>query len=238
VLLVQKATGSREFSDADAEIVAIQAGQAAVAIKNALLLKEREESYLEAMGALANALNARDPGTFGHTQRVSKNAVLIAKAMGLREEEVEQVRVGALLHDIGYVGVSDAILMKPGPLTGDEFAWIKQHPIIGDRILAPVAALQKARPVVLNHHERYDGAGYPHGLAGDDIPLAARVVTVADAFDAVTEERVYRPGGSVVQALEELRRHTGSQLDPIAVDAFFDVLAQAGRPQQVQRAES
>jgi putative two-component system response regulator len=128
------------------------------------------------------------------------------------------------MHDIGKIGVPDNILRKPTKLTAEEFAIIKQHPVIGDRILAPIPQLQKARAVVLGHHERFDGSGYPFGLSGEDIPVAARIVTVADVFDAVTETRVYHPGESVIRALEELQKGRGTHFDPKVVDAFFEVL--------------
>lgn len=224
ILRVKKAGADQRFSDAEVEMLSIQASQAAIALHNALLLRDVENGYLDALAALANALEARDVETRGHTERLSNNSILIAKQMALGNDDVESARVGALLHDIGKIGVPDAILKKPGKLTDEEFALIRQHPIIGDKILAPIPQLQKARSVVLGHHERFDGSGYPFGLAGEDIPIAARIVTVADSFDAVTETRVYHPGESVVRALEELQRGRGSHFDPKVVDAFFEVL--------------
>jgi len=143
---------------------------------------------------------------------------------GVAAAERKQLLVGALLHDIGKIGVPDSILRKPDKLTPDEQSVVRQHPIIGDRILAPIPQLQRARAVVLGHHERYDGQGYPYGLGGEDIPIAARIVTVADAFDAVTETRPYHTGESVVRALEELERGKGAHFDPKVVEAFFEVL--------------
>lgn len=224
VLRVKKAGAGEQFADAEAEMLSIQASQAAIAIHNALLLRDLENGYLDALAALANALEARDIETRGHTERLSSNSVLIAKQMGLQSEAIESARVGALLHDIGKIGVPDYILRKPGKLSAEEFTIIQQHPIIGDRILAPIPQLQKARAVVLGHHERYDGTGYPYGVAAEDIPVAARIVTVADVFDAVTETRVYHAGESVVRALEVLQRGRGAQFDPRVVDAFFEVL--------------
>jgi putative nucleotidyltransferase with HDIG domain len=223
ILRVQKTSVDQPFSDGETEMIAIQASQAAIAIKNALLMNEIEQGYLSALTALANALDARDPGTLGHADRVSRNAVLIAEVMGLPSDAIDQVRVGALLHDIGKVGIPDSILQKPGRLTEEEYTLVKQHTLIGDRILAPVAPLQKIRPIVLNHHERYDGAGYPHGLAGDEIPLAARVVAVVDAFDAIMESRAHA-GQSIAQAIHELREGRATQFDPEVVDAFLEVL--------------
>jgi HD-GYP domain-containing protein (c-di-GMP phosphodiesterase class II) len=224
ILRVKKSGADARFSDAEVEVLSIHASQAAIAIHNALLLRDVENGYLDALAALANALEARDTETRGHTERLSNNSILIAKQMHLGADDVESARVGALLHDIGKIGVPDAILKKAGKLTPEEYTLIQQHPIIGDKILAPIPQLQKARAVVLGHHERFDGTGYPFGLAGLDIPLPARIVTVADAFDAVTETRVYHPGESVVRALEELQRGRGTHFDPEVVDAFFEVL--------------
>jgi len=229
ILRVKKAGTDQQFADGEIEMLSIQASQAAIAIHNALLLRDVENGYLDALAALANALEARDTETRGHTERLSCNSVLIANQMALTANDVESARVGALLHDIGKIGVPDNILRKPGKLTSEEFSVIKQHPIIGDRILAPIPQLQKARAVVLGHHERFDGTGYPYGLTGDDIPISARIVTVADAFDAVTETRVYHAGEGPVRALEELQRGRGTHFDPKVVDAFFEVLQAAQR---------
>lgn len=234
ILRVKKAGVDQQFGDAEVEVLSIQASQAAIAIHNAMLIRDLENGYLDALAALANALEARDIETRGHTERLSTNGILIAQQMALSTDDVESVRVGALLHDIGKIGVPDAILRKPARLTPEEYSVIKQHPIIGDRILAPIPQLQKARAVVLNHHERFDGKGYPYGLTGDDIPIAARIVTVADVFDAVTENRPYHAGESVVRALEELRRGSGSQFDPKVVDAFFEVLHVVHQPKIAQ----
>ena len=224
VLRVKKAGAGQLFADGEVEMLSIQANQAAIAIQNANLVRDIENGYLDALAALANALEARDIETRGHTERLSGNSVLIAKEMALGTEVIESARVGALLHDIGKIGVPDSILRKPDKLTPDEQSVVRQHPIIGDRILAPIPQLQRARAVVLGHHERYDGQGYPYGLGGEDIPIAARIVTVADAFDAVTETRPYHTGESVVRALEELERGKGAHFDPKVVEAFFEVL--------------
>jgi len=227
ILRAKKAGADRQFSDGEIEMLTIQGSQAAIALQNALLVRDLENGYLATLAVLANALEARDVETQGHCERLSKSAVLIAEAMGVRGDELEAVRVGSLLHDIGKIGIPDNILRKPGPLTEQEFGLIKQHPAIGARILAPATRLEKASPIVLAHHERYDGGGYPQGLRGEDIPLGARIATVADAFDAMLSERVYKPGHSVVYSLEELQRHRGTQFDPHVVDAFFEVLHQS-----------
>jgi len=178
-------------------------------------------AYVGVIAALASALDARDPYTAGHSQRVSAVAVVISRQLHLPDEMVEIVRLGAVLHDVGKIGVPDAILGKPGRLTSDEYESIKLHPALGARILRPVAFLLPHLPIVEFHHERPDGKGYPHGLAGNDIPLAARIVHVADAFDAMTNARAYRPALSHHEAIDELRRHRGTDFDGDVVDAFL-----------------
>jgi putative nucleotidyltransferase with HDIG domain len=181
---------------------------------------ETRAAYLGAIRALAAALDARDPYTAGHSERVSALSVLIAREMNLPEADVDIIRLGALLHDIGKIGVPDAVLRKPGALTPEEFEQIKRHPALGARILRQVPFLAPHLPIVELHHERPDGSGYPFGLRGDAIPLAARVVHVADAFDAITSARAYRPARAPVLAIEQLRRGSGPEFDPASVDAL------------------
>ena len=188
---------------------------------------ETQSAYLGAIRALAAALDARDPYTAGHSERVSALSVLIARQLALSEAEVDIIRLGALLHDIGKIGVADHILRKPGPLSADEFEQIRRHPGLGARILRKVPFLEPHLAIVELHHERPDGKGYPFGLLGDNIPLDARIVHVADAFDAMTSARAYRPARAAAVALVELQRYSGSQFDPASVDALRDALAQS-----------
>ena len=181
---------------------------------------ESEAAYLGVIGALAAALDARDPYTAGHSQRVADLSVAIGRQMQLSDTDLETLRLGALLHDIGKIGVSDAILRKPGKLTAEEFEHIKLHPTLGARILKPLRFLDAQLAVVELHHERPDGRGYPHGLKGDEIPLFARIVHVADAFDAMTSARAYRSARSVSAAMAELWRLIGVDFDPQAVQAM------------------
>jgi len=224
VARVKRSGSDAGFSDSEIEMASIQASQSALALHNSVLIRDMRNGYLDALGALANALEARDVETRGHTERLASHGVLVARQMALGGDTLESVRVGALVHDIGKIGVPDSILRKPGKLTPEEYEIIKRHPLIGDKILAPIPQLQAARAVILAHHERWDGTGYPYGIAGEDIPIAARIVSVVDAFDAITETRVYHTGESAVRALEELRRCRGAQFDPKVVDAFFEVL--------------
>ncbi len=177
---------------------------------------ESDAAYLGVIGALAAALDARDPYTAGHSQRVAELSVLLAWEMQLSEEDRETLRLGALLHDVGKIGISDSVLRKPGKLTQEEFDHIKLHPVLGARILRPLAFLAPHLPVVELHHERLDGRGYPHGLRGDDIPLFARIVHVADAFDAMTSARAYRPARPASEAMVRVATDAAGSADSAA----------------------
>ncbi len=185
---------------------------------------ERTENILF---VLAVAVEAKDPYTEGHLHRLEEYASQISSALTLPARTKQVNRYGALLHDIGKIGISEAILNKPGKLTPEEFAIIKQHPEIGERICRPLRFGADVAPIVRGHHERWDGGGYPDGLAGEAIPLGARIVAVADAFDAMTTDRPYRKALALEKAWEILREGAGSQWDAAVVEAF--AAAQAGR---------
>ncbi len=182
---------------------------------------ELKEAYRGTMESLRLAVDAKDTYTKNHSDRVSFYSVLIAKGLGLPDEEIELIRDGALFHDIGKIGIPDAILQKNAKLTDDEYDDIKNHPSIGAKILAPAKLFENIIPIVKHHQERYDGSGYPSGLAGNDIPLHARIVAIADAFDAMTSDRSYRPRFTLFKALEELERCKEIQFDPDLVDLFI-----------------
>jgi putative nucleotidyltransferase with HDIG domain len=203
--------GSRELDDLVATFEALRDAVAAAE-------DESEAAYVGVIGSLAAALDARDPYTAGHSERVANLSVAIARQLQLPDIDVETVRLGALLHDIGKIGVSDAVLRKPGRLSDDEFAQIKLHPTLGARILRPLRFLSAHLPVVELHHEQPNGRGYPHGLYGAQIPLLASIVHVADAFDAMTSARAYRPSRPADEAIEELQRHAGSMFAPDVVE--------------------
>jgi len=185
---------------------------------------DTEAAYTGAIRALATALDARDAYTAGHSERVSVLSVAIGRHLSLSNRDLEVVRLGALLHDIGKIGVPDGVLMKPGKLTDAEYQTIKQHPVLGARILKSVPFLAPHIPIVELHHERPDGRGYPHGLRGDDIPLAARIVHVADAYDAMTTARAYRGARPSSEALQELWRCAGTEFHADIVDALTKAL--------------
>ena len=187
-----------------------------------------EAAQMEILERLARAAEYRDDDTGEHIERVGRIAALLARALGLREAEVELVRRAAPLHDVGKIGIPDEVLLKPGKLTAAEFAQMQTHTMIGAKILSgsrfPI--LQLATEIALTHHERWDGSGYPHGLAREAIPLPGRIVAVVDVFDALTHERPYKSAWPVAAAVAELRRQRGRQFDPSVVTAFLTLEAQ------------
>ncbi|MCH7810978.1 MAG: diguanylate cyclase, partial [Chloroflexi bacterium] len=185
--------------------------------------------HADVVASLTSALRAKDPQTKDHAERCSWYTGELAAELGLSDVEVSVLRVASLLHDIGKIVVPDEILLKPGPLTAAEMKRMRRHPSDGANTLSNVPTAADAVPVILHHHERFDGTGYPHGLSGDDIPIGARILLVADAFDAMTEDRPYRKAMPVTAAVEELKRFSGTQFDPTVVDAFLAVLKRTGR---------
>lgn len=196
--------------------------------------EDLQRAYLEFVGALASALDARDRYTAGHSGRVSELACAIARAVGLTGPDLDDIRIGALLHDIGKIGIADSVLQKPGRLTEQEFAIVKQHPEIGRRILEGVQGFAPYLAAVELHHENWDGTGYPHGQSGEETPLAARIIHVADAYDAMTSDRPYRRGMSHDNAIAILHTFAGRQFDPRVVQAFFRVSPGFAPPEQLQ----
>lgn len=186
--------------------------------------RELNRSYMETVDAMRKMVDARDVYTRGHSDRVSYYGTLIAKAMNKDEEYIHTIRVGGLFHDVGKVGIPDSILRKAAGLDDQEYDQIKQHPIIGKKMLASVTYLKKILSMVESHHERYDGKGYPYGLSGEELTEEARIISVADAFDAMTSKRTYRDGMTVEHAVSELVRGKGTQFDPNIVDVFLQVL--------------
>ncbi len=190
-------------------------------MENAGLYEEQRMSFLGTIRAMSGALDAKDRYTRGHSDRVAHLSAEIAGALGFSAEQVEQVRIAGIVHDVGKIGVPEAVLCKPGRLTDEEFDKIKLHPEIGFRILEGIPGLQAILPGVLHHHERFDGNGYPHGLAGEEIPLLARIIGVADTFDAMSSNRAYRSKMPREVVLAEIRKCSGTQFDPRVADAFL-----------------
>jgi ribonuclease P protein subunit RPR2 len=185
--------------------------------------QQLHRSYMATVRALSNAVDARDPYTGKHAERVAAYGLVIARALGVSLVDTPEFEFGFLLHDIGKVAIPDSILNKPGKLTASERALMAQHPVIGAEILGEIDFLAQAAAVVRSHHERWDGSGYPDGLAGENIPIAARVFAVADVLDALTSNRPYRPASPLHVAREMINAESGSHFDPQVVEAFNTV---------------
>jgi HD-GYP domain-containing protein (c-di-GMP phosphodiesterase class II) len=194
-----------------------------------------ESHYTKTLEALASALEARDPYTQAHTSRIRDMAVALAVAMKVPSDVRKAVRLGAILHDVGKIGISDSILHKPGPLDDEEWRVMRTHPEIGERMLEGIDFLQPALPVIRHHHERWDGKGYPDALAGEDIPIGARIVGVCDAFDAMTSDRPYKAAMSVNDALAEIVKNAGNQFDPVCAALLVDVVSSMGEDHLEER---
>jgi putative two-component system response regulator len=184
---------------------------------------ELKQTYLSVLVALSRAVEKKDLGTYGHSVRVGDISARIAATLAFSPEAVEDIRAASLLHDIGKIGISDFILAKKGPLSMEEEAIIKSHPEKGVEILKPLMQFASILPAILYHHERYDGTGYPAGLSGESIPLAARIIAVADTYDAILSDRPYRAAGTIEKAVAELKTCAGTQFDPLVVDTFTAV---------------
>jgi putative nucleotidyltransferase with HDIG domain len=179
---------------------------------------------MEMVTSLAGAIDAKDPYTKGHSTSVSRYSEALARAINLPEPEVERIKIGAMLHDVGKIGIPESVLKKPGKLDDDEWQIMKQHPTIGaEKVLAPNEALRDLIPIVKYHHERLDGKGYPEGLKGEEIPLAARIVSVADAYHALVSDRPYRKGMPIEKACAILKEGAGIQWDPDLVRSFISI---------------
>ncbi len=183
-------------------------------------VQEAQRGFNATLISLSKAIDLRDKDTEGHCRRVVDYSLMMGRNLDFTDEELTRLCHGALLHDIGKIGVSDTILHKPGPLTEEEWSVMRTHPELGFMMVADVKQLEKAREIILNHHERYDGKGYPNGISGSAIPLGARLFTIADSFDAMISDRPYRKGMTIAEAREEVRRCSGTQFDPLCVAAF------------------
>ena len=214
---------SRPFEHADLELFRAIADVAALTLENALLYTQLEGSYNATLEALSTALDQRDQDTEGHSQRVAAYTVRLGQEIGLPIEELRFLRRAALLHDIGKIGIPDAILNKPGPLTPDERKVMQRHPQLGFEMLQGIAHLSRERDIVLTHQERWDGNGYPMRLSGEDIPLAARLFALVDTFDAIRSDRPYRKGRDYTTACQIIASESGKQFEPRLVEAFLRV---------------
>jgi HD-GYP domain-containing protein (c-di-GMP phosphodiesterase class II) len=200
------------------------ADQLAGTLEQAGLFETLERSYFKTVEALSAALEAKDAYTLDHARSITDMSAAVGRSLGMREDEIRDLKLGALLHDIGKIGVPGEILNKPGPLNDAEYEIMKEHTVIGEQIIAPIEFLEGVRPLVLHEHERWDGAGYPHQLREEEIPLGARIIFVCDAWHAMTSDRPYRKALPESEARIRLADGAGSQFDPKVVDAFLDLM--------------
>jgi putative nucleotidyltransferase with HDIG domain len=192
------------------------------------LYESLEKGYLETIIALANSIDSKDAYTRGHSQRVGDIAVEIGRELGMTERELKHLHYGGILHDIGKIGIVESILCKQSTLTSDEMVIMRDHPLIGDQIVQPISFLGEVRAAVRNHHERWDGNGYPDKLKGDQIPIVARIVNCADTFDACTSTRPYQKALPLEKAMAVMESLRGAQLDPNVLDALRRVVEKRG----------
>jgi putative nucleotidyltransferase with HDIG domain len=220
LLAIDKADHS-EFTSVDLKLLSNVGNQCSIFLENAALYQDMQGLFMGILHALTRSIDAKDAYTRGHSQRVAELSKALAHKIGLADEVCERVYLSGLLHDVGKIGVPEAVLCKPGRLTDAEFDAIKKHPTIGAQILGNIKQLQDIIPGVLYHHERWDGRGYPYRLAGEDIPLMGRIICVADSFDAMSSTRTYRPALPLDTVLDEIRRCAGVQFDPKLAEAFI-----------------
>jgi Response regulator containing a CheY-like receiver domain and an HD-GYP domain len=218
--------GVQNVSPEDISLLENIASQVAVCVENLELSKNIEETYYNTLVVLARIVEAKDTCSAGHLERVSAYVRMMADKLGLDKETTKILVGGALLHDLGKVGIEDAILKKEGQLNPQEYEMMKQHSIIGENILKPLQSMSKLSVLVRHHHELYDGTGYPDGLKGEDIPMAARILTVIDIYDALTADRSYRKALSHEEGIKMLRQYSGSKLDPKLVEIFVRLIAE------------
>jgi HD-GYP domain-containing protein (c-di-GMP phosphodiesterase class II) len=209
------------FHEDDRKLLEALSHQVAIAVENSRLYETLKRGFFDTVEALAEAIEKKDHYTGGHTKRVVHYSMCVAKYMSLTPAELENVRLGALLHDVGKIGIEDSILKKQSPLTDAEWQVMQTHPGLGYDIMNRVESLKDVMGGMHFHHERWDGKGYPQGLKGEQIPLIARIIAVADAYDAMVSTRPYRKGIDAKIAFEEIVKNRGTQFDPVVVDAFI-----------------
>jgi putative nucleotidyltransferase with HDIG domain len=228
ILYIGRTSGKHPFSPSEVELVSVLGGQAAAAIENARLYEKLQQSYLSMIVTLSGVVEARDLYTDKHMKDIAEYSVEIAQKLKLSDTDIEDIRKAALLHDLGKICVPDHILMKAEKLSADEMDIIKRHPVAGAKIIESVEPIKQAREIIKHHHEYYDGTGYPDGLGAQKIPLGARIISVADAFGAMTTDRPYRKALSIGKAMDELKKFAGTQFDPEIVDIFISILREKG----------
>jgi len=229
ITVVNKNDGST-YTNEELGLLTTIAAQASIAIKNAMLYEEQQKTYLNTIHALVSAIEASDSYTRGHSERVTRYSIAIAKKLGLPQDRLKIMERAAVLHDIGKIGINLALLHKIGKLTPEDVSDLQQHPEIGIKILEPIEFLSDVRLCILQHHERFDGKGYPNRVSGDDLLLESRILAIADSFDAMTSDRPYRKALSLDIAIKELNDYAGAQFDPAIVPVFVELLEQGVFP--------
>jgi HD-GYP domain-containing protein (c-di-GMP phosphodiesterase class II) len=229
-------TEGQSFGTIEANLIGSLGTLLGIHCGNRELYRQQSELLADIVRALVSAIDAKDPYTSGHSNRVARFAVRIALEMRCPPKVVNTIYMAGLLHDVGKIGIDDNVLRKTGRLTESEFEHIKQHPELGCKILADLKPLADALPAVLHHHEQWNGRGYPHGLAGENIPLIARILAVADAYDAMTSDRPYRQGMAEAEVYQIFRDGAGQHWDPAVLSAFFDAADDIRRIAKHERA--
>lgn len=228
IIQVANKLNQGKYSSEDIDLLNILSSQLAFVIQNADLFSNLQKAYIDTLSALTGAIDAKDSYTRGHSERVTELSIKLAEECNVPSSEIENIKLGGLLHDIGKIGIPEAVLNKPGRLNDEEFNIIKSHPDLGLHILGKVEFLEHIVPIIRHHHERYDGKGYPGGLKGDNIPLLARIVSVVDTFDAMTTNRPYRKALTIEESLVEIDRCSGSQFDPDIAAKFIKMVRRDG----------
>lgn len=217
-----------DYTEYDRDIMMFISNSIGIGMENVRLMEQLQVTYVATLRSLIQILEAKDPYTKGHTERVASYSMALANRLELPQDEMRRILFGSLLHDIGKMGLRDDIINKPGPLTPEEWLQMKLHPVVGAQIVEKMEFLTGATDIVRHHHESWDGKGYPDGLAGENIPLHARIVTVADSFDAMTTDRPYRKALTIAEAVRRLKESSGIQFDPRLAKAFTDYVTEKG----------
>lgn len=228
LLVLGKKLSFQPYTQDEKMIFSTLANQTAVAIENARLYEELRESFVQSVIALANAIDIRDTYTNTHSQQIANWAAKTARHLGCTPEEINEIYLGGLLHDIGKIGIPDAILQKPTKLNEEEWKIVHTHPKLGAELISPIIKLARVSPMIENSHERYDGLGYPHGKKGMEIPLGARIISVVDSYSAMLDKRPYKEPYSSNKIVKELKRNSGKMYDPRVVDAFLIIIQEKG----------
>ena len=224
ILAADRSRNGRTIEESDLDDLSIFANTIAETLLKARLNEEIEANYLNTVRALVQAIEEKDAYTRGHSERVADVSVNIAREMGFSSQELDYLRFACLLHDVGKIGVSESIVQSPKSLTDPEYDLIKLHPLKGAEIVKPINFLKDHIYIIRNHHEWWDGTGYPDGLAGDEIPLGAQIATVSDAFDAMTSTRSYREGMPIQEATRRIDKGSGTQFSPKVVEAYHQII--------------